>query len=395
VRSLAGQMDLCDSNFAALRCDDLSGHFHVALLHNYRERAQMSMALYADRLGDALGRRGVLVSRVRVPDVLPHWAQRLRALDKLDSYAGRFLRYPAVARRQHADVCHVVDHGQGYLVRNLDPGRTVVTCHDLILLVLASGRMGSGVAPRLATSVFRSSVREMTRARRIVADSESTRRDLLFLSAADPDRVQVIHPGLNFAYSRNPVAGKAFRDRHCLGSGPLLLQVGQTGFYKNLPGCLRVVACLRAGGLPVTLVRAGHRLRPDHLALAYRLGISENVRDLGPAGDQELADLYNAADVLLFPSLYEGFGWPTVEAMASGLPVVCSRAGSLGEVVGDAALTAEPEDVSGLAGHVASVLTDPSLAASLRARGLARARLFDWDRTAEKFEAVYREVLEG
>jgi glycosyltransferase involved in cell wall biosynthesis len=81
--------------------------------------------------------------------------------------------------------------------------------------------------------------------------------------------------------------------------------------------------------------------------------------------------------------------------MASGLPVVCSRAGSLGEVVGDAALTAEPEDVSGLAGHVASVLTDPSLAASLRARGLARARLFDWDRTAEKFEAVYREVLEG
>jgi glycosyltransferase involved in cell wall biosynthesis len=136
-------------------------------------------------------------------------------------------------------------------------------------------------------------------------------------------------------------------------------------------------------------------LRPEHLELATRLGISEHLRDLGPVDDQGLADLYNAADVLLFPSLYEGFGWPPLEAMATGLPVVCSRAGSLAEVVGDAALTAEPEDVSGLANHVAAVLTDPSLVASLRLRGFERAKLFNWDRTAEKFEAVYREVLEG
>ena len=235
----------------------------------------------------------------------------------------------------------------------------------------------------------------MARARRIVADSESTRRDLISLSVVDPGRISVIHPGLNFSYSPNSAAGAAVRETRRLGSGPLILQVGQTGFYKNIPGCLRVVAHLRAKGPPVSLVRAGHRLRPEHVALAARLGISEHIRDLGPVDDQELAALYNAADVLLFPSLYEGFGWPPLEAMASGLPVVCSRAGSLDEVVGDAALTAEPEDVSGLASHVASVLTDPSLAASLRARGLARARLFDWDRTAEKFEAVYREVLEG
>jgi glycosyltransferase involved in cell wall biosynthesis len=367
----------------------------LALFHNYRERSQMSMLLYAERLGAALERRGLPVTRVRVRDVFPRWALRSRTVDKLDSYAGRFLRYPLVARRQRGEVFHVVDHGQGYLVRHLDPARTVVTCHDLILLVLASGRMGSGFAPPLATRVLRASVREMERARRIVADSESTRRDLLSLSAVDPDRVSVIHPGLNFSYAPDPAAGAAFRLAYRLGSGPLLLQVGQTGFYKNLPGCLRVVANLRAGGLPVSLVRAGHPLRPEHLELAQRLGISEHIRDLGPLTDQGIADLYNAADVLLFPSLYEGFGWPPLEAMASGLPVVCSRAGSLGEIVGDGALTADPEDVSGLSNHVASILTDPYLAASLRERGLERARLFDWDRTAEKFEAVYREVLEG
>ena len=269
------------------------------------------------------------------------------------------------------------------------------TLLSVVLLVLASGRMGSGFAPPLATRVLRASVREMARARRIIADSESTRRDLLSLSDVEPDRVSVIHPGINFPYAPDPAAGATFRATHRLGSGPLLLQVGQTGFYKNLPGCLRVVAHLRAGGLPVSLVRAGHRLRPEHLELAGRLGISEHIRDLGALDEQGLADLYNAADVLLFPSLYEGFGWPPLEAMASGLPVVCSRAGSLDEVVGDAALTAEPEDVSGLSNHVASVLTDPALAASLRARGMERALHFDWDRTAEKFDAVYREVLEG
>jgi glycosyltransferase involved in cell wall biosynthesis len=367
----------------------------TALLHNYRERGQMSMLLYAEQLGAALVRRGVQVNHVQVESTLPSWALRAKVIEKADSYVGRFIRYPRIAGRTKGDVFHVVDHGQGFLVRYLDPGRTVVTCHDLILMVLASGRMGSGFAPLLATRVLGASVNVMTRARRIVADSESTRRDLVALSGVDPGRVSVIHPGLNGKFGTRPGAGRAFRAVHGLGEGPLVLQVGQTGFYKNIPGCLRVVANLRAGGLPVSLVRAGHRLRQEHLELAARLGISEHVRDLGPLDDQGLADLYNAADVLLFPSLYEGFGWPPLEAMASGLPVVCSRAGSLDEVVGDAALTAEPEDVSGLASHVAAVLTDPVLADSLRARGLDRAKLFDWDRTAEKFEAVYREVLEG
>ena len=316
-------------------------------------------------------------------------------LDKVDSFAGRFLALPQVVRRTRADVFHIIDHGQGYLVRHLDPARTVVTCHDLILLVLASGRMGSAFAPPLATRILRSAVADMTRARRIVTDSESTRRDLLSLTAADPDRVEVIHPGLNHPFAPDAERGFAFRTEHRLGPGPIVLQVGQTGFYKNLPGCLRVLARLRKDGLPVTLVRAGHPLRPEHRQLAARLGVEGSVRDLGPIADSHLADLYNAADVLLFPSLYEGFGWPPVEAMASGLPVVCSRAGSLAEVVGDAALTAEPEDVDGLASHVAAILTDPVLAASLRARGLERARHFDWDRTAEQFERVYREVLES
>jgi glycosyltransferase involved in cell wall biosynthesis len=97
--------------------------------------------------------------------------------------------------------------------------------------------------------------------------------------------------------------------------------------------------------------------------------------------------------VLLFPSLYEGFGWPPLEAMASGTPVVCSRAGSLDEVIADAALTADPEDVDTLAWHVGTVLTDENLRAALTARGLARAAAFSWDRTAEQMMTLYRNVI--
>ena len=367
----------------------------VCLLHNYRESQQVSMMLYAERLGDALQRKGLDVRRLRPPDLLPLWWRKLGLVDKLDSYAGRFLWYPLFAKKQRADLFNIVDHGQAFLLRILDPARTVVTCHDIILLVLASGRLGSTFRPPFATNVLRHSLKAMRRTRWIIADSEQTRRDLAALAGVDPANVRVIFPGLNHPFAPAPDRREATRARFGLGPGPLVLQVGQTGFYKNLDGCLRVVKELRTQGLDVSFVRAGHRMRPGHRRLQERLGLDGAVRDLGSLSDEGLASLYAACDVLLFPSLYEGFGWPPLEAMASGLPVVCSRSGSLPEVVADAALTAEPEDVRGLAAHVAAVLTERKLAAELRRRGLERARLFDWDRTAAQVLAVYREVLES
>src|SRR5512147_3019686 len=130
-----------------------NGKLRVCLLHNYREAGQMSMKLYAEQLGDALSALGVEVTRVRPPEVLPPSLRRIRLLDKVDSYAGRFLVYPRIARRLKADVFHIVDHGQGYLVKWLDPARTVVTCHDLILLLLAAGRVRNDFSPPIATAV--------------------------------------------------------------------------------------------------------------------------------------------------------------------------------------------------------------------------------------------------
>jgi len=365
----------------------------VALLHNYRDEQQPSMRLYAERLGEALTRRGVSVNRIRPPGVVPEvWRGRSPGLAKLDMYLGRFVVYPRLVRGLSADVLHVVDHGEGHLLSKLDARRSLVTCHDVILLALASGRIGGARIPRIALQLLRISLQFMKRAATVVAVSAQTKRDLVSFIDIDPDQVTVIHPGLNQAFAPDTERGVGLRARLGLGDGPLILQIGRA-FYKNVSAVLRVLRRLRAGGLDVRVVRVGRPLAGEERALAERLGVLDAVVELGPIRDEDIPALYNAVDLLLFPSLYEGFGWPPLEAMASGTPVVCSRAGSLSEVVGDAALTADAEDVDALAWHAATALTDLDIRARLISRGLARTREFSWDRTAEQMIGVYRTVI--
>jgi glycosyltransferase involved in cell wall biosynthesis len=371
----------------------LAPPLRVTLLHNYAEDRQPSMRLYADQLGDALRQQGIAVTRVRPPTVVPEaWQARSGTWSKLDNYVGRFAVYPRLVRNLDADLVHIVDHGQAFLVGNLNPSRTVVTCHDIILIALAHGRIGSAPVPPVALHLLRMSLELMKRAAAIIADSEQTKRDLVSLVGAPTSRITVIAPGLNQPFSPDAERGAAFRRRHGLGDGPLILQIGR-GFYKNIGGVLRVVHRLRAGGLDARLVRAGRALSGQERRLAEGLGILGAVAELGGVPDRELPALYNAVDLLLFPSLYEGFGWPPLEAMASGTPVVCSRAGSLGDVVGDAALTADPENIETLAWHAGSILTDARLRATLIDRGLAHASRFRWERAAAEVIGVYRGVM--
>ncbi|MEO5769869.1 MAG: glycosyltransferase family 1 protein [Polyangia bacterium] len=367
----------------------------VCLLHNYRESEQISMKLYAERLGASLTEEGLTVRHLLPPTMLSSQGRSFWAGKKLDSYAGRFLYYPhAVRSMPPSDVYHIVDHGHAHLLRSLDPRRTVITCHDLMLLVLASGRLGRRLVSGVALEVFRQLAGTLRGAAAVIADSAQTRRDLVQFADVDPARIEVIFPGMNQPFARDPAARDEGRRRWGLEGCRVVLQVGNA-FYKNLEGSLRIIARLRRRGVDVHFLRGGLRLTPEQRQLATGLGIADFVRDLGPLPDRELSMLYNAADVLLYPSLYEGFGWPPLEAMACGTPVVCSRAGSLAEVVGPAALTADPEDEERLADHVAAVLSDVGLAAGLREHGLRHAATFAWSRAAREVAGLYQRVRES
>jgi glycosyltransferase involved in cell wall biosynthesis len=371
----------------------VSANLHVAVLHNYGDERQPSMRLYADRLGDALLHQGVSVTRLRPPAIVPEaWRARSATWAKLDIQFGRFAVYPRLVRDLRADVIHVIDHGQAYLLNGLPASRTVVTCHDVILLALARGRIGTVSVPPVALQILNLSLHLMKSAAAIVADSEQTKRDLIAFIGLPDHRIKVIAPGLNQPFAPDAERGAATRRRLGLGDGPLVLHIGRT-FYKNISGVLRVVHGLRAQGIPARFVRTGRPLSGVERALAEQLGMVDSVVELGGVPDEDLPALYNAVDLLLFPSLYEGFGWPPLEAMASGTPVVCSRAGSLGDVVGDAALTADPENISALTWHCGAVLTEEPLRRALIARGLEHAKQFSWERTAQELIDVYRDVL--
>jgi glycosyltransferase involved in cell wall biosynthesis len=171
----------------------------------------------------------------------------------------------------------------------------------------------------------------------------------------------------------------------------MILHVSTGQPYKNVPGTLHVLAAVRASGIDATLVRVGAGLRRER-TLCSDLRLDPAVLELGILPDARLIEIYAAADVLLFPSHAEGFGWPPLEAMACGTPAVTSEDPALVEVVGDAGLRADARDVAGLAAAVSSLITDPELAGRLSHVGRKRAATYSWPRTAAGYRAVYQEL---
>jgi glycosyltransferase involved in cell wall biosynthesis len=173
-----------------------------------------------------------------------------------------------------------------------------------------------------------------------------------------------------------------------------LLYVGNLLPHKNIQRLLQAFACI-AGQLPITFVIAGtkdHRYHPALEAEVQALGLQNRVLFLDYVLTEELPCLYAGADVFVFPSLYEGFGLPPLEAMACGTPVIVSNVSSLPEVVGDAALMVDPYDVEGMTKAMHRVLSDEGLSKEMRRKGLERAKLFSWEETARSILKVLDEV---
>ena len=365
----------------------------VLMLRNVGEERNLSMKLYADRLAQGLGGRCVVRSVVpwRPPGLASGHRLGAKALD----YVARYGVYPASLFGRRGDVFHVVDHADAHLICSLPARRTVVTCHDMMLVKSARGDMkGPQARPLLATRLLDLSLRFMRRAARVIATSEATAADIVRHLKLPRERIQVIHHGVDPAYRPAPSAHVRQTLRRHLGFAgrAVVLHVGNNWFYKNLEGVIRALAVLRAERGDVLLVKVGKRLTREQRELADELGVADCVRELGVLSSGELLTVYWASDLLLFPSWWEGCGWPPLEAMASGTPVVCSDRGALGEVARGAALIVNPEEPEAIADGVARVLGDEGLRQSLVESGLERAGQFTWERAAAETLRVYREV---
>jgi glycosyltransferase involved in cell wall biosynthesis len=307
------------------------------------------------------------------------------ARNRLEWVRGEQQHVPRAAKRLGADIVHSL----GSTAPLWGDFRRVTTIHDLNYKLVAESHFGvRGLGMRvLVPGAAR-------RSHRILVDAASTRDDLRTHLGIAPEKVDVVPLGVTPQPPVMPAEAGDLRARLGLGDGPVLLSVSAKRPHKNLARLLDAVALIPAERRP-RLVLPGY-------ATPHEGELRERAAALGIAGDvvfcqwlpaEDLEGLYALAAAFAFPSLYEGFGLPVLEAMARGVPVATSARGSLAEVAGDAALVFDPEDPEAIRDAIDRLLGDPALAEGLRVAGRARAATFTWERTAELTAAAYERAL--
>lgn len=272
-------------------------------------------------------------------------------------------------------------------------GRTLLTVHDLSFI-----RSPETADARLRAYLNKAVPASVARADHVLADSAATARDVVDLLGADPAKVSVLYAGVSPRFRRieDPTTLAAVRARYKL-DGPFILGLGTLEPRKNLPRLIEAFARLRHQGLPHTLALAGGRgwMYDPIFTQVEKLGLQSVVRFLGFVADDDLPALYSLADAFAFPSLYEGFGLPPLEALACGTPTVVSTTSSLPEVVGEAALLVSPTDVEALAAALYRLVSDTGLRAALREAGPTQARRFSWDEAGRGLKRVLETLSVG
>jgi glycosyltransferase involved in cell wall biosynthesis len=330
--------------------------------------------------------------------------ERLRAaLPELDAYphvevvklrpANALLRIPfglpLVTLRRAIDVLHVT-----YNAPPLSLCPTVVTIHDI-----SFEHYPQFFSPRdyavLKTLVPMSA----RRAARVITVSQHARREIVERYGIPAERVAVTYEAAaeQFRPVVDPLLQQAVRSKYGIGAARYLLALGNLQPRKNIGRLVEAFAQIageQGADENLRLVVAGKAQwrESDIFGAVQQAGLAERVVFPGYVDDADLPALYSAAEAFVYPSLYEGFGLPPLEAMACGAPVICSNAASLPEVVGDAAVLVDPTDTPALARALASVLASPEQQEALRSGGLRRAALFSWDRCASETLAEYARV---
>jgi glycosyltransferase involved in cell wall biosynthesis len=311
-------------------------------------------------------------------------------------WAARYYFYPWRVKREakRVDLVHILDHSYAHMIETAGRRPVVVTVHDLMpVVVLRSPTDGwrEGVRNRF----LRQALKALRQADFYIVGTQWLKRELATWLGND-ENIHVVPFGVDRAFfSESVVGGARERWRHdwrIPEDAFVVLHVGSTVDRKNVPLVIQTVARLRQQ-TDAYLLQVGGRFSAEQEQLIDRLDLRRAVRSVSSADETALRRAYRAADVLLFPSLYEGFGFPVLEAFASGLPVVTSGAGALKEVGGDAAVVVEGRDPAAYMQALETLSDDSDTRNELITRGWARARGFTWQKTAEQTADLYRRLL--
>lgn len=353
-----------------------SAGVHQYIYHLLRHLGESGGALrYTALLGE-----GVLPQGCSVATFRSHWPTSRVVVRVLWEQ----LAQPWVLRQIEADLVH----GPAFVVPLLAPCPAVATIHDLSFIRFpAMFRPGNRLYLTVLTRL------SAQRARRLIAVSAYTASETARLLKVEPQRIDVVYHGVAPAFRPLPTEEvAAFRQRQGLPER-FVLFVGTLEPRKNLTRLVEAFARVRDGQTRLVLVGGKGWLYDDLFARIEALNLSKEVLFAGYVPEDMLPWWYNAAVALVYPSLYEGFGFPVIEAQACGTPVLTSNVSALPEAAGDAGIMVDPYDVEALATGLHRLLTDASLRQELRERGLAHAQQFSWPRTAQQTARVYRRAL--
>ena len=333
----------------------------------------------------------VLICRAEDRESLTLLGENFRAIaESASNYSvSEQVRVPLTLMREGVSLFHAPHYVLPLFVRC----RSVVTIHDCIHLMfpqylpnraaLAYARTSIGIAAQRAT--------------RVMTVSESSKRDILRFVDTAPEKIDVIYNAYDERFAIEPREEDVVRVRERFQlHDEFVLYAGNVKPHKNLERLIQAFHLVRRRGLDhLKLIVAGDEVS-KYAALrraVHRYQLHKYVRFLGYLPEETLAVMYRLAGVFVFPSLYEGFGLPPLEAMASGTPVVTSNVSSLPEVAGDAALLVDPYDPGAIADGIYTVLTDETTRRDMRRRGLERARLFSWETSVRRIRNIYCEAI--
>jgi glycosyltransferase involved in cell wall biosynthesis len=370
----------------------------VLLIGNYPADQQQSMQRFAALMQRGLTTASVAVELIQPQPFLGRFTLAGSFVAKWLGYLDKFLFFPRELKRKlrsGVELVHICDHSNAIYAGWVRERPVVVSCHDLIAVRGALGEVPDARASATGKFLQRWIVSGLRKATAVACASGATLRDAERIVGQRDGRPQLllIHHGINHPYHPQP----AERARALLArvpgldpDRPFVLHVGSNLRMKNREGVLRIFA-LTKNDWEGQLVFAGQKLSPELCSLGKELGISERIVEVeGPENDL-LEALYSFAVCLLYPSRYEGFGWPIIEAQACGCPVICANREPMSEVGGNAALTAGLEDEPAMARALLRLL-DPVERARWSAKGLENVQRFTAEEMIAHYIALYRSL---